>query len=244
MNFLEFLGVKKSFGKKEVLKGINFFILEGDIFGFSGKSGGGKTTLLNILIGLSKPSSGKILFKGKEISKDYNSFKKKVGFVSQDNSLFLELTLKENCFYFGKLYSMKRKEIHTRFLELVKILDLEEYSNLKLSEYSGGMLRRANILVSLIHHPDLLILDEPTVGLDNLLRESLWDYIKKINKKEKLTIFLVTHLLKEIEENCSSVAIMKGGKIATFARVEEYHKKYTNLSFEEIFKRVMENENI
>ena len=244
MKFLVFEEITKSFSKKRILNGVSFYVRKGEIFGLIGRSGGGKSTLLNILTGLSKADSGKIFLDGKEVTKNTKFLKQNIGFVSQTDSLFPELTLKENCFYFGRLYSVKKSLIQTRFNKLCHILNLNSVKDKKLSVFSGGMVKRANILVSLIHFPELLILDEPTTGLDAILRDNLWDYIKKLNESEKITVILVTHLLDEVENNCDSVGILKKGKIVAFAPLENYRKKYIGRDFKEIFEGILNNENI
>jgi ABC-2 type transport system ATP-binding protein len=236
--------VKKSFGKKVVLNEVSFSVQRSDIFGFVGKSGGGKSTLIRILLGISKLTSGYIYFANKKISKDLMSLRKKVGFVSQGNSLFLELTLRENCKYFANLYGVKKDDFEERFNELVVILKFKGVEKFKLSTFSGGMLKRANILASLIHKPEILVLDEPTAGLDAMLREGLWKYIRNLNKEEGLTIFLVSHLLDEIEENCNRIGILKNGRIVALSEMKEYKKVYGKRSFKEIFQEIMKDENI
>lgn len=235
---LEFGHIKKSFGRKEVLSDISFEIKKGEIFGLIGTSGSGKSTLLKILIGLVRPNAGLISFDGKNVLKKINYLRENTGFATQDDLLFDELTIKENSLYFGKLYGIKRKDIKYRLSELLNLLGLSGFENTQISHLSGGMVKRANILVSLIHNPKLLILDEPTVGLDPVLRKSLWKYIHKING-EGTTIFVTSHLLDEIEENCDRIAILKLGKIATLGSLEEYKGSYHNKSLAEIFEEVV-----
>ncbi len=238
-SILSFYNIKKIFGKNEVLEDVSFYVEEGDILGFVGKSGSGKSTLLNILLGILSPNSGKIYFRNKNVTKKSKELKKEIGYVSQDNSLFPELSLEENSYYFGKLYSVNKKIIKQRFSNFVKLLGFEGFENFKLSTFSGGMIKRANILVSLIHNPKILILDEPTVGLDPILREELWHYIRELNKKEKITVLLVTHLLGEVDDNCNKVAVLKKGKIFSLAKLNEYRKAYDEDSFSKIFKEIM-----
>jgi len=241
---LTFNNIKKAFGKKVVLEDASFYIRKGEMFGFVGKSGGGKSTLIKILLGISKPTAGQIHFGSKNISKNLDSLRRKVGFVAQDNSLFRELTLRENCKYCANLYGLKKVVFEKRFRQLTSLLGLSGSEDMKLSTFSGGMVKRANILASLIHNPEILILDEPTVGLDSMLRDNLWKYIRELNEKEHITIFLVTHLLDEIEENCNRVGILKNGKVVAFSEMKDYKKAYHDMEFKEIFKEVMTNENI
>jgi ABC-2 type transport system ATP-binding protein len=239
MNLLEFENVIKRYRKKEVLSGVSFSVKEGEIFGLVGGSGCGKSTLLKILIGMVRADSGKILFEGKNALKKENYLKKNTGFATQENMLFDELTVKENSLYFGNLYGMRNKTVKERLKELLELLKLSGFENMQINQLSGGMSKRANLLVSLIHNPKLLILDEPTVGLDPALRKSLWAYIQKINKVGT-TILVTSHLLDEIEENCNRIAILKKGAVISVAPVEEYKNKYgKHKSFNEIFEEIL-----
>ena len=238
---LTFYNIKKSFGNNHVLKDISFFIEEGDVLGFVGKSGGGKSTFLNILLGILRSTSGKIYFRSKNVTQRSKDLKKQIGFVSQANSLFPELTLRENCEYFGKLYSLKKSTIKKRFSNFVKLLEFSGFEDSKLSSFSGGMIKRANILVSLIHNPKILVLDEPTVGLDSVLREDLWKYIRELNREENITVLLVTHLLDEVDNNCNKVGVLKEGEIFSLAKLDEYRKVYGNKPFSDIFREIMKS---
>jgi len=238
MVFLKFEKVKKSFGKKEVLSEVSFDVKEKEIFGLIGVSGGGKTTLLKILVGMSRATGGKIWFEEKDVLEKPFYLRKNTGFATQKNMLFEELTLAENSSYFGKLYGVKRGNLKQRFVNLVELLGLGGFEDLQIRYFSGGMVKRANLLVALIHSPKLLILDEPTIGLDPILRENLWGYIHVINQ-EGTTILVTSHLLDEIEQNCSRVGILKSGKVVTLATIKEYKSKYGNKPFSKIFQEVM-----
>lgn len=240
MNLLEFDHIKKRFGNNEVLKDISFSITEGDIFGLIGKSGSGKSTLLKILVGMVEADSGIIRFEDKNVLHKLNYLRKNTGFATQGNLLIDELSIKENSFYFGELYGIKRKKIKKRFNELLELLGLEGFGDTLIRNLSGGMEKRANILISLIHKPKLLILDEPTVGLDSMLREVIWKYIHKINE-EGTTILIISHLLEEIEENCDKVGVLKDGEIIALATVEQYKNKYgKHKSLNEVFQAILE----
>ncbi len=238
MILLEFNKVMKRFRRNMVLKGISFRIKEGEIFGLVGRSGCGKSTLLRIIMGMMRPNSGQILFEGGMVWSKLRYLRKNTGFAPQGNTLFNELSIYENAMFFGKLYGVDKDVLKKRFDELVSLLGLNGFEKYFVSLLSGGMKKRANLLVSLIHGPKLLILDEPTVGLDSILRGSLWKYIKKINK-EGTTILVTSHLLNEIEENCDRVAIIKDGAIETIVTIQEYKKVYGNKNLSEIFKEVM-----
>ncbi len=190
-----------------------------------------------------KIDGGTIIFDGKNILKKLKYLRKNTGFATQENMLFDELTLKENAFYSGKLYGVKRKFIKERFFELINLLGLAGFENTLIRRLSGGMIKRANFLVSLIHNPRLLILDEPTIGLDPILRKTVWGYIHRINQRGT-TILVISHLLDEIGENCSRIGLLKGGKIITVGSLSQYKESYGDKSLGEIFKIIEENENI
>jgi ABC-2 type transport system ATP-binding protein len=223
MSLLEFDEIKKSYAKREILSGVSFDIKEGEIFGLVGGSGSGKSTLLNVMIGIAKAESGKILFEGKDALHKIKHLRKNTGFATQANMLFDELTIRENSLYFGSLYGLSRRKIKSRLNELLKLLKLRGFENVLVRNLSGGMAKRANLLISLIHNPKLLILDEPTVGLDPLLRKILWNYIQDINKAGT-TILVTSHLLDEIEENCSRVAVLKNGSIIAVGTPDQYRE--------------------
>ncbi len=239
MALLEFHDLEKRFGRKEVLRGISFSINQKDVFGLVGKSGCGKTTLLKILMGLIPLDRGDITFENLKFRRKLNYLRKNTGYASQEDTLFDELTIKENAYFFGKLYGLKKKQIKLNLGELLVLLGLDGFENFEIRSLSGGMNKRANLLISLIHSPRLLILDEPTVGLDSLLRKSIWQYIKKINESGT-TILVTSHLLDELENNCNKIAIMKKGKIAESLLIREYKEKYgKNKSFAKIFEEIV-----
>jgi len=244
MALLKFKEVSKSFGKKEVLRNVSFSVKKGEIFGIIGVSGAGKSTLFNILMGLVTKDAGSITLEGKDISKDEKNLRRNTGFATQSNMLFDELNIRENGLYFGSLYGMKRKEVKERLNKLLELLSLEKAEKTLVKNLSGGMKKRANLLISLIHKPLLLLLDEPTGGLDPILRKVLWKYIKEINKTGT-TVLVVSHLIDEIEANCDKVGIMKNGKIIALASPKQYKEHYgEKTSLEKIFGEFMKNENI
>jgi ABC-2 type transport system ATP-binding protein len=243
MNLLEFTSIQKRFRGKEILSNVSFAIFSGEIFGLVGRSGCGKSTLLKILIGMVRPDNGKILFEGYDAVRRLNYLRQNTGFATQENMLFDELSIKENSFYFGRLYGLKTRDIKSKFNELLNLMELSGFEDVQINHLSGGMVKRANILVSLIHSPKLLVLDEPTVGLDPLLRSSLWTYIQKINQ-EGTTILVTSHLLDEIEQNCDRIAVMKRGRIVTLATVKNYKETYSNKPFSDIFQDILKQDQI
>jgi ABC-2 type transport system ATP-binding protein len=239
MYLLEFNDVVKKYGKKGVLNGVTFKIKEKEIFGLIGKSGSGKSTFLKVLMGMTKIEGGEILFDKKDAKKYIQYLRGNTGFATQGNMLFDELTTRENAYYFGDLYEMKKKVVREEFDKLISLLSLDGFENTLVKNLSGGMQKRANLLVSLIHQPKLLILDEPTVGLDTLLRNSLWEYIHKINDAGT-TILVTSHLLEEIEQNCDRIGILEQGKIWGVATPAQYKKKFgKKKTLNEIFHEVL-----
>ncbi|MCF7872190.1 ABC transporter ATP-binding protein [Candidatus Woesearchaeota archaeon] len=209
---LEFKNITKKFGNNEVLKGITFNIYEGELFGLIGRSGAGKTTLLRTLMGYYPTDSGNIFFRGRDISKSLREIRTIFGFTTQDSCFYEELTPIDNMEYFGKMYGIKKKEIQQRTEELLKLVDLWDSKNTKAEDLSGGMKRRLDMAISLIHKPRILILDEPTTGLDPILRKGIWQLIKKVNQTG-VTIIMSSHLLDEMEYLCTNVAMIKNGKL-------------------------------
>jgi ABC-2 type transport system ATP-binding protein len=239
---IEFDKIAKSFHKKEVLKGVSFKINEGEILGLVSLSGGGKTTLFNILMGLVRPDSGKLSFFGEKSEKSHKKLKKTTGYASQFDLMVEELSIKENCFYFGSLYNMKRKQIKERMKELLPLFDLQNAENILIRNLSGGMKKRANLLIALIHRPQILILDEPTVGLDPIIRSSIWKYINVINKTGT-TIIVASHFMEEMEENCSRIVFLKKGRVVAIGTVAQFKNFYKqSIGLNEIFQRVMKDE--
>jgi len=244
MNLLEFQGIEKRFGQREVLSSVSFNILKGEIFGLIGSSGCGKSTLFNILLGMMRADNGKIMFEGENALQKLESIRENTGFATQHNMLFDELTIEENSFYFGALYNLNKKEIRERMHKLLKLLSLGSFEQTQVQNLSGGMEKRANLLVSLIHNPKLLVLDEPTGGLDPVLRKSLWRYINQINKTGT-TILVTSHLFDEIGENCDRIGVLKGGTIVSIGTLEQYKKHFgKEKTLDEIFGQILGNENI
>lgn len=236
---IEFSKVKKEFKDKKILNDVTLKIIKGEIFGLAGRSGSGKTTLLRILVGITKEDSGKIIFEGKTIKGKRDYLHINSGFASQENTLIDELTLRENAEYFGRLSRVSLRLIKTRFMELVKLVDLMGAEDVLVKYLSGGMRKRANFLVSLIHNPKLLILDEPTAGLDFILRRSLWKYIHDINKNGT-TILVTSHLLDEVEENCDRIAMLDLGKVLALGTPKQYREHFkTDKPLKDIFEKVI-----
>jgi ABC-2 type transport system ATP-binding protein len=223
---LELNKVYLSFKDKIILNNINLKIEKESIFGLIGSSGAGKTSLMRVMIGYYKSSYGDIVIDGKTniAPKD---LKKIFGFCTQENSFYAELTLLENMTYFGEIQDVKKDELNQRCEDLLKMVDLWEYRNYKTQDISGGMKRRFDLALSLIHNPKILILDEPTTGLDSLLRRKIWMIIKIIQSRG-VTIILSSHLLDEIDYLCDKVCILKKGEIYGIGSPKQIKRIYSN----------------
>lgn len=203
--------------KSCIFENLDFNIYESEIFGIFGLSGTGKTTLLKLLSGYLNLSSGSICYnvnndlKFKDINNLSYNYRSKIGFASQNSSFYSDLTVFENLEYFGFLNDVSRSLLKEKIEEVVKILELESCLSFLASDLSEGMKKRLDIACSLIYEPEILILDEPTANLDFKLREELIAYVKKIHKKQKITIIFVSHYIEELEEFCDRVLFLNRG---------------------------------
>ena len=224
-NAIVFNKVKKSFGKLEALKGIDLTIEEGEFFALLGPNGAGKSTLINILAGLAKPSSGSIKVMGYDVIQDYQNARRSLGVVPQelvfDPFFNVREMLRFQAGYFGK-----GRENDDWIDEVIEGLDLQEKANTNMRMLSGGMKRRALIAQALVHKPPVIVLDEPTAGVDVELRNRLWQFIKKLNQKGH-TIVLTTHYLEEAEALCSRVAMMDQGKVVALDKTRNLLKRFS-----------------
>jgi ABC-2 type transport system ATP-binding protein len=217
---IEFSNVNKSFRKKIVLDSINLKIKRGEIFALIGKSGSGKSTLLNLLLGIYSPDSGKIIFKGKDVTGNSKYIRQIVGLTTQENSFYDKLSVYENMRYYSNLYRIKTKYADAHIDTLLKSVGLETSKDSLAENLSGGMKRRLDFAISILHDPELLILDEPTTGLDPLLVKQFWEIVKKVNEEGK-TIIVISHIFSELEENATDACILSSGKIAKAIKINE-----------------------
>ncbi|MEK6937127.1 MAG: ABC transporter ATP-binding protein [Nanoarchaeota archaeon] len=218
--------ISKSFGQNNILNNISLTIPKGKIFGLVGVSGSGKTTLLKLIVGFYKPNKGSISFDGKDVLKYNKALRKSFGFASQENCFYGRLNVEENVRYFGQLYGLTEDFIDSRMDSLLKLVGLFESRKTLAENLSTGMRRRLDIACSLIHDPNVLIMDEPTEDLDPNLRKEVISMIKKINQEDK-TIIMTSHLLNEIENVCDVVGIISNGKIAKLGSPEQLKKEYS-----------------
>lgn len=221
MSVVEINGLTKKFGDVLAVNNISFKVEKGEIFGFLGPNGAGKTTTLNILVTLMKPTKGTAKVAGYDVVKSPSKVREKIGVVFQDITLDRELTGKENLWIHGKVYKMDSVRLKKRMEELLAFTELEKWADVQVKKYSGGMMRRLEIARALVHNPEILFLDEPTLGLDPQTRVHVWDYIKKLREEKKVTVFLTTHYMDEAEKLCDRVAIIDNGKIISIGKPED-----------------------
>ena len=223
--------VSKKFGSVEVLKNIKLEIQKGEIFGLLGPSGAGKTTLVKQLSGLDVPTSGKIdIFQKRMPSLDLIE---KLGYMAQSDALYADLTAKENLEFFAALYGLRKKERQQRMMEVMELVQLTDHLGKQVSNYSGGMKRRLSLAIALLHQPELLILDEPTVGIDPVLRRSVWKAFHQL-KYEGKTLIVTTHVMDEAEK-CDRLGLMREGQLIAVGTPEKLKKETKSSTIEEAF---------
>lgn len=209
---IEVKDIRKSFGKIQAVRGVTFDVAAGEIFGFLGPNGAGKSTTINILCTLLKPDSGSATLAGHDVVARSDDVRSSIGIVFQDPSLDERLSAKENLHFHALVYSVPKSERETRIKHVLDMVELYERRNDVVRTFSGGMKRRLEIARGLLHHPRVLFLDEPTLGLDPQTRNRIWEYIRELRDKQNITIFLTTHYMDEAE-NCDRIAIIDDGQI-------------------------------
>lgn len=213
---------------------ISFSVEPGELFGFLGPNGAGKSTTISMLTTLLLPSTGSATVAGFDIVRQRDAVRKKIGIIFQDTTLDIKLTAAENLNFHGVLYGLSKVQRRERIEELLTMVELHDRAHNLVKEFSGGMKRRLEIARGLMHFPEILFLDEPTLGLDPQTREHMWRYIEKIRRERQMTIFLTTHYLDEVE-NCDRVAIIDGGKIIALATPAQLKAKYNVGTMNQVF---------
>jgi ABC-2 type transport system ATP-binding protein len=212
--------VSKSFGNIEALKDVSFSIDKGEIFGILGPNGAGKSTIVNILNTLVKPDSGEVIIDNVNIRNDGVTVKQIMGVVPQEIALYEELTAYENLMFWGGLYNIPKPLLREHADKTLEIVDLSYRKNDRIKTFSGGMKRRINIACSLLHNPRILVLDEPTVGVDPQNRNHIFEVIERLHD-EGMTIIYTTHYMEEAERFCDKIAIMDEGRIIALGTLKE-----------------------
>ncbi|MBM5609632.1 ABC transporter ATP-binding protein [Listeria seeligeri] len=218
-------------GKKDILSNMSLEIKKGEIFGLIGPSGAGKTTLVKTIIGMEKATTGQTEVLEKRMPN--LSVISKIGYMAQSDALYTDLTAKENLDFFASLYSIKRNEKKERMNYAAKLVNLEPDLTKKVSNYSGGMKRRLSLAISVLADPDVLILDEPTVGIDPELRKSIWEELAELKANGKC-ILVTTHVMDEAEK-CDRLVMIRNGKIIAVGTPQELSSKTTSGKLEDAF---------
>ena len=239
MYSIETKSLTKSFGDLVAVNDISFSVEKGEIFGFLGPNGAGKSTTMMIFTTLLKPTSGKALIAGFDVMKDAKHVRENIGFVQQETTVDEYLTGRENLLLQAKLNHIPKNEINQRIDEVLDLIELSDKQDEAVVTYSGGMRKRLDIAGGLLHHPRVLFLDEPTVGLDIQTRRKIWQYIKKIHTQFDMTIFLTTHYMEEADSLCDRIGIIDHGKI----QVIDTPKNMKNDLGNEIISLVIESNN-
>ena len=216
--------LSKSFKEVQAVKGISFEITHGECFALLGPNGAGKTTTIKMLITLLAPDGGEAWVNGFSLEEP-GRIRESIGYVPQSLSVDGSLTGWENLSIFGKLYGMDSRELKERIPRILKLMDLTEAAHRPVAHYSGGMVRRLEVGQAILHHPAVIFLDEPTVGLDPVARKALWGHIQELQKEYGMTMFLTTHYMDEAQELCDRIAIMNKGSIGVIGTLAQLRKK-------------------
>jgi ABC-2 type transport system ATP-binding protein len=223
--------VSRVFGKKKVLDGITLAVGKGEIFGMLGPSGAGKTTLVKLIAGIDQATEGTIhVF---DVKMPHLQAMKRIGFMAQSDALYEELTALENLQFFSAIYGLRGKRQKERIEEVAELVHLTEHLKKTVHHYSGGMKRRLSLAASLLHEPEVLILDEPTVGIDPVLRQSIWAELERI-RQQGTTIVVTTHVMDEAEK-CQRLAMIRDGRLIAVGSPNELKEKTHSETIEQAF---------
>jgi ABC-2 type transport system ATP-binding protein len=238
MNIIEVKNLVKKFDDITAVDDISFNVESGEIFAFLGPNGAGKTTTIKMFTTLLHPDSGKILINGFDPTANPNDVRCSFGIIFQDPSLDDDLTAWENLEFHGVLYGLPKKIRRDRIAELLKVVELEKRRNDLVKEFSGGMKRRLEIARGLLHHPKIIFLDEPTLGLDPQTRNHLWSYIRDMNQKEGITVFFSTHYMEEADRMADRIAIIDNGKIIANGTAQKLKQETNSTTLEDAFLKL------
>jgi len=239
MQIIEVENLVKKFGSFVANDNLTFSVDEGEIFGFLGANGAGKTTAMKILCGLSAPTSGKVMVAGYDIYRQSEMIKKRIGYMSQRFSLFEDLTVWENFQFFGGIYGLRAEKIRQRTTELLVRLGLESEKNQLLGSLPLGWKQKLAFSVAIIHEPSIVFLDEPTGGVDPITRRQFWEIISE-TAASGITVFVTTHYMDEAEY-CHRVSIMTDGRIVALDTPANLKMKYNANNMEEVFLKIARN---
>jgi ABC-2 type transport system ATP-binding protein len=232
MSIIEVKGLSKSFEDRWVLSNVSFSVEEGDIFGYLGPNGAGKTTTMRVMLGLLKPTHGEALIGGRDMAVD-SEMRKKVGVLLEKNGVYDRLTAHDNLQYYARLYGVD--DIERKIAEQLEIVGLTDRRDQKAGKFSKGMKQRLGLARAMIHDPEILFLDEPSSGLDPEAQKLMRDIILELSRKKKITVFLNSHNLDEVQRVCNRIAILQHGTIRASDTVENMRSTYSRPMMEFAF---------
>ncbi|KQX64640.1 MULTISPECIES: ABC transporter ATP-binding protein [unclassified Paenibacillus] len=224
-------GVSKQFDEKVVLDGITLAVPKAHIFGLLGPSGSGKTTLVRMIAGIDVPTSGTVHVLGQQMPQ--LAMLSKIGYMAQSDALYAELTAQENLEFFASLYGLAGTKRKQRIHDVMELVDLGSHLKKQISNYSGGMKRRLSLAISLLHEPGILILDEPTVGIDPVLRKSIWQELTNLSR-QGTTILVTTHVMDEADK-CHQLGMIRDGRLTAVGTPDELKQATSSATIEEAF---------
>jgi ABC-2 type transport system ATP-binding protein len=223
--------VDRCFGKHQILYNINLKVSCSKIFGLLGPSGSGKTTLVKMIAGIDMPTKGQVYVLGKKMPK--LSIMGKIGYMAQSDALYGDITAEENLKFFAAMYNISRENCTKRISEVMELVNLSENLKKKVNQYSGGMKRRLSLAIAMLNQPSLLILDEPTVGIDPVLRKSIWDELDRLSKRGT-SIIITTHVMDEADR-CDNLCMIRDGKVIAVGTPDMLKRNTHSNTIEEAF---------
>lgn len=223
--------VSKVFSGREVLHEVNLEVRRSEIFGLLGPSGSGKSTFVKIIAGIDEGTSGEVEVLGQRMPE--LTMMNRIGYMAQSDAIYTELTARENLSFFGSLFGLKGARLKRRMEEVAELVNLTEHLNRPLASYSGGMKRRLSLAIALMHEPEILILDEPTVGIDPVLRQSIWNKFDEL-ARQGITIIVTTHVMDEAER-CHRLGMIRDGSLIAVGTVEQLKQDTGSATIEEAF---------
>jgi ABC-2 type transport system ATP-binding protein len=225
---LQVESLSKRYGERVAVNAVSFSIAQGETVGLLGPNGAGKTTAIAMISGISRPDGGEVTLSGVSLARDANALKRRVGLVPQDLALYEELSAWANLQLFGGLYGLSAAELQPRAKAALALVGLADRSTDRVNTFSGGMKRRLNIAGALLHEPDLILLDEPTVGVDPQSRNAIFDNLEDLKRRGK-TLLYTTHYMEEAERLCDRVLILDHGKVLANDTVAHFKQRFSNL---------------
>ena len=232
MSILRVSNVSKEYGKYQILTDIHFSVEEGQIAGLIGPSGSGKTTLIRLIMGMDSPTTGSVDVLNERVPK--LGLLNQIGYMAQSDALYQDLTGHENLVFFASMFQMSKKDQKERIAYVTQLVQLEGALKKRVATYSGGMKRRLSLAIALIQNPKILILDEPTVGIDPELRKSIWKELNRLKIEEQKTIVVTTHVMDEAEK-CDVLTMIREGRVITSGSPKSLKDKFDTTNLEDVF---------